>query len=78
MRQLRELVVDGVEVVVVLAKSYPLSSIPKKSGIIRVTDYHQSLAIKSDGKTGTKGELVERDLAVKYYELLVNSFMTVI
>lgn len=55
-RELRELDVDGVNVVVVIAHSHPLSSVPKKSGVIRVTDYHQSLAIKSDGKVGTKGE----------------------
>lgn len=54
-RELRELEINGSNIVVVLACSHPLSSISEKSGVIRVTDYHQSLTIKSDGKGGTKG-----------------------
>lgn len=40
---------------VVLAKSVATDKIPEKSGVVRVDDYHQSAALKSDGKGGTKG-----------------------
>ncbi|XP_064617956.1 phosphatidylcholine transfer protein-like [Liolophura sinensis] len=53
-RELRELDFNGSKVYVVLAKSVATDKIPEKSGVVRVDDYHQSAALKSDGKGGTK------------------------
>ena len=49
---------------VVLARSEATSSIPEKSGVVRVQDYIQSAALTSDGKSGTK---------CKYGRLLVSA-----
>ena len=40
---------------VILARSTTTDSIPEKSGVIRVTDYLQSMALTSNGKGGCKG-----------------------
>ncbi|XP_062846970.1 phosphatidylcholine transfer protein [Trichomycterus rosablanca] len=53
-RERRKLQVNGRKIWVVLAKSSSVSQCPEKSGIIRVSDYKQSLAIESDGDKGTK------------------------
>ncbi|XP_071240787.1 phosphatidylcholine transfer protein-like [Salvelinus alpinus] len=39
---------------VVLAKSSPQSPLPEKSGVQRVNDYKQTVAMESDGACGTK------------------------
>ncbi|KQK79467.1 phosphatidylcholine transfer protein [Amazona aestiva] len=46
--------VAGRKVWVVLARSVSVPQCPEKPGIIRVKNYKQSLAIESDGKTGSK------------------------
>lgn len=46
---------NGQRVWCILAKSVTSPSIHEKSGIIRVDDYLQSVALWSDGKVGTKG-----------------------
>ncbi|XP_072298768.1 phosphatidylcholine transfer protein [Eucyclogobius newberryi] len=53
-RERRDLEVDGRKLWVVLARSAPRTPCPEKSGVIRVNDYKQSLAIESDGAAGTK------------------------
>lgn len=45
---------NGKKVWVVLARSEATSSMPEKSGVVRVQDYIQSAALTSDGKSGTK------------------------
>ena len=54
-RELREMEINSIPSVVVLAESNSLSKIPEKSGVVRVKEFHQSLVIQSDGKVGTKG-----------------------
>ncbi|KAJ8254514.1 hypothetical protein COCON_G00211260 [Conger conger] len=54
MRERRDLDVDGRKIWVVLAQSCPLSQCPEKSGILRVQDYHQSVAFESDKTSGTR------------------------
>ncbi|XP_031560540.1 phosphatidylcholine transfer protein-like [Actinia tenebrosa] len=51
---LYELEVNGVPTTVVLARSHLVNDIPPKSGVVRVTDYIQSLTIQGDGNVGTK------------------------
>lgn len=41
---------------VILAKAFQVEDIKPKSGVVRVTDYQQSLVIQSNGKQGTKGK----------------------
>uniref|UniRef100_A0A8C6U5T0 Phosphatidylcholine transfer protein n=1 Tax=Neogobius melanostomus TaxID=47308 RepID=A0A8C6U5T0_9GOBI len=53
-RERRDLEVDGRKIYVVLARSAPQTPCEEKSGVIRVNDYKQSLAIESDGASGTK------------------------
>ncbi|XP_062967625.1 phosphatidylcholine transfer protein isoform X2 [Cynocephalus volans] len=53
-RQRRELDVEGRKVHVILAQSTSVPQLPERSGVIRVTQYKQSLAIESDGKKGSK------------------------
>lgn len=48
--------VAGRKVWVVLARSVSVPQCPEKPGVIRVKNYKQSLAIESDGKTGSKGK----------------------
>lgn len=55
-RECREMDVDGRKIWVVLAQSVSVPQCPEKPGIIRVKSYKQSLAIESDGKTGSKGK----------------------
>ncbi|XP_064644479.1 phosphatidylcholine transfer protein-like [Lineus longissimus] len=52
---------DGNKIWVVLAKSVPVASIPKKSGVIRVDDYLQSCALTTNKAGGTKAFM-------KYYD----------
>ncbi|KAI4895138.1 hypothetical protein NFI96_022540 [Prochilodus magdalenae] len=54
MRERRDLEVNGRKICVVLARSSAVSQCPEKSGVIRVEDYKQSLAMESDGANGTK------------------------
>lgn len=41
----------------VLARSAPEAPCPEKSGVLRVSEYHQSVALESDGAHGTKGDV---------------------
>ncbi|XP_006889518.1 PREDICTED: phosphatidylcholine transfer protein [Elephantulus edwardii] len=54
LRQRQELEIDGQKVYVILAQSTSVPQFPEKSGVIRVKQYKQSLAIQSDGKKGSK------------------------
>ena len=54
-REMREMEINSIPSVVVLAERNSLSKIPEKSGVVRVKEFHQSLVIQSDGKVGTKG-----------------------
>lgn len=47
---------NGRKISVVLARSSPKTPCPEKSGVIRVNDYKQSVAMEGDGGSGTKGE----------------------
>ncbi|XP_048222474.1 phosphatidylcholine transfer protein isoform X3 [Perognathus longimembris pacificus] len=53
-RQRRDMEVEGRKVYVVLAQCTSMPQFPEKSGVIRVKQYQQSLAIESDGKKGSK------------------------
>ncbi|TNM97119.1 phosphatidylcholine transfer protein [Takifugu flavidus] len=53
-RERRDLDVGGRKIWVILARSSPETPCPEKSGVLRVTDYHQSVALESDGAHGTK------------------------
>ncbi|KFQ64998.1 Phosphatidylcholine transfer protein, partial [Pelecanus crispus] len=53
-RECREMAVDGRKIWVVLAENVSVPQFPEKPGITRVKSYKQSLAIESDGKTGSK------------------------
>ncbi|GAB1296659.1 Phosphatidylcholine transfer protein [Apodemus speciosus] len=53
-RQRRDLDVDGRKIYVVLAQSISVPQFPEKSGVIRVKQYKQSLAIESDYKKGSR------------------------
>lgn len=55
MRERRDLDVDGRKIWVVLAKNSAETACAEKSGVLRVKDYKQSLALESDGACGTKG-----------------------
>ncbi|XP_075417680.1 phosphatidylcholine transfer protein isoform X2 [Tenrec ecaudatus] len=54
LRERRELEVEGQKVLVVLARSTATPQCAEKSGVIRVKQYKQSLAIQSDGKKGSR------------------------
>ncbi|KAG7459348.1 hypothetical protein MATL_G00209690 [Megalops atlanticus] len=54
MRERRLLEPEGRRIWVVLAQSSSVPQCPEKSGILRVKDYKQSLAMESDGACGTK------------------------
>lgn len=54
-RERRDLDVDGRKIWVILARSSPATPCAEKSGVLRVNDYKQSLALESDGAGGTKG-----------------------
>ncbi|XP_013004945.1 phosphatidylcholine transfer protein isoform X2 [Cavia porcellus] len=53
-RHRRDLDVEGRKIYVVLAQSVSLPQFPEKSGVIRVNQYKQRLAIESDGHQGSK------------------------
>ncbi|KAG5832993.1 phosphatidylcholine transfer protein isoform X1 [Anguilla rostrata] len=53
-RERRELEPDGRKIWVVLAQSSSVSQCPEKSGVLRVQDYKQCVAMESDKASGTK------------------------
>ncbi|XP_058261052.1 phosphatidylcholine transfer protein isoform X1 [Hemibagrus wyckioides] len=53
-RERRDLQVNGRKIWTVLARSSVVSNCPEKSGVIRVKDYKQTVAMESDGAQGTK------------------------
>uniref|UniRef100_A0A8C7NYW8 Phosphatidylcholine transfer protein n=1 Tax=Oncorhynchus mykiss TaxID=8022 RepID=A0A8C7NYW8_ONCMY len=53
-RERRDVDVDSRKIWVVLAKSSPQSPLPEKSGVQRVNDYKQTVAMESDGACGAK------------------------
>ncbi|XP_072020686.1 phosphatidylcholine transfer protein-like [Amphiura filiformis] len=53
-RESQEFDLDGRHVFVTLGRSAEFSSVPEKSGVIRVDDFKQSLAITANGDTGSK------------------------
>ncbi|KAK2561370.1 Phosphatidylcholine transfer protein [Acropora cervicornis] len=53
-RALRELEINNLPTVVVLAESKLSAKTPERSGVVRVKEYHQSLIIQGDGMVGTK------------------------
>lgn len=56
-RERRDLDVDGRKIWVILARSSPETPCPERSGVVRVRDYRQSVALESDGGQGTRGDL---------------------
>ncbi|XP_002740848.1 phosphatidylcholine transfer protein-like [Saccoglossus kowalevskii] len=54
MRECREFDIDTRKITVVLGQSQLFASEPELSGVIRVDDFCQSLALESDGDDGTK------------------------
>nr|XP_028692166.1 phosphatidylcholine transfer protein isoform X6 [Macaca mulatta] len=54
LRQRRDLDMEGRKIHVVLAQSTSVPQLVERSGVIRVKQYKQSLAIESDGKKGSK------------------------
>ncbi|XP_072502855.1 phosphatidylcholine transfer protein [Notamacropus eugenii] len=60
-RDRRDLDLNGRTVHVILAKSFSVPEIPEKNGIVRVSDYRQSLVIESDGKEGCKVSMIYYD-----------------
>lgn len=56
-RALRELEINNLPTVVVLAESNVSAKTSERSGVVRVEEYHQSLIIQGDGMVGTKGQL---------------------
>ncbi|XP_068192645.1 phosphatidylcholine transfer protein [Antennarius striatus] len=53
-RERRDLEVDGRKIWVILARSSPETPWDEKKGVVRVTDYRQSVAMESNGACGTK------------------------
>ncbi|XP_077618961.1 phosphatidylcholine transfer protein [Crocuta crocuta] len=53
-REHQELDVEGQKIHVVLAQSTSVPQFPERSGVVRVTQYKQRLAVQSDGKKGSK------------------------
>ncbi|XP_028393738.1 phosphatidylcholine transfer protein-like [Dendronephthya gigantea] len=53
-RDSRKLEVDGVQTYAVLGKSHPFSSRKEVSGVVRVSDFTQSLVLQPDEKGNTK------------------------
>uniref|UniRef100_H3C8K5 Phosphatidylcholine transfer protein n=2 Tax=Tetraodon nigroviridis TaxID=99883 RepID=H3C8K5_TETNG len=53
-RERRDLDVDGRKIWVILARSSPETPCPERSGVVRVRDYRQSVALESDGGQGTR------------------------
>ncbi|NXC65636.1 PPCT protein, partial [Anhinga anhinga] len=50
----QEMDINGRKIWVVLAQGVSVPQCPERSGIIRVKNYKQNLAVESDGKTGSK------------------------
>lgn len=59
-RERRDLSVDGRQIWVILARSSTQTPCAEKSGVLRVKDYKQSVALESDGTCGTKGNTFTR------------------
>ena len=57
LRDMKILEVDGKKTWVVLAKYHFFTSVPEKSGVIRVTSLKQACVMQSDGKVGAKGSV---------------------
>ncbi|XP_001368863.1 phosphatidylcholine transfer protein isoform X1 [Monodelphis domestica] len=57
----RDINLNGRMVRVILAKSFSTPEIPEKCGVIRVSDYRQSLVIESNGKEGCKVSMFYHD-----------------
>ena len=55
-RESQEFDIDGQHLYVTLGRSAEFSSVPEKSGVIRVDDFKQSLVIAAHGENGSKGE----------------------
>eukprot|EP00071_Canis_lupus_P008034 XP_005624758.1 phosphatidylcholine transfer protein isoform X6 [Canis lupus familiaris] len=53
-QQRRDLDLNGWKIHVILAQSTSVPQIAERSGVVRVNQYKQSLAIESDGKKGSK------------------------
>uniref|UniRef100_G3PN38 Phosphatidylcholine transfer protein n=1 Tax=Gasterosteus aculeatus aculeatus TaxID=481459 RepID=G3PN38_GASAC len=53
-RERRDLDVDGRKISVIMARSAPEVPCAELSGVLRVKDYKQSVALESDGGSGTK------------------------
>ncbi|XP_046893584.1 phosphatidylcholine transfer protein [Hypomesus transpacificus] len=53
-RERRDLDVEGRHIWVVIAKSAPETPCPERSGVLRVKDYKQTVAMETDGACGTK------------------------
>ncbi|MEQ2222039.1 hypothetical protein ILYODFUR_021838 [Ilyodon furcidens] len=53
-RERRDLDVDGRKIWVILARSSAETACAEKKGVLRVKDYKQSVAMESDGASGTK------------------------
>ncbi|KAM9745681.1 phosphatidylcholine transfer protein isoform 1-T3 [Menidia menidia] len=53
-RERRDLEVEGRRIWVILARSCPEAACAEKSGVLRVREYKQSLALEADGASGTK------------------------
>ncbi|XP_061905426.1 phosphatidylcholine transfer protein isoform X2 [Entelurus aequoreus] len=53
-RERRVLDVEGRKIWVILARSSPGTPCPEKSGVLRVKDYKQTVAMETDGASGTK------------------------
>ncbi|XP_061568189.1 phosphatidylcholine transfer protein [Cololabis saira] len=53
-RERRDLDVDGRKIRVILARSSQETPCAEKSGVLRVKDYKQSVAMETDGSSGTK------------------------
>ncbi|XP_015237513.1 PREDICTED: phosphatidylcholine transfer protein [Cyprinodon variegatus] len=53
-RERRDLDIDGRKIWVILARSSPQTACAEKKGVLRVNDYKQSVALESDGASGTK------------------------
>ena len=54
-RDSRQLEVDGIQTYAVLGKSHHFSSRKEVSGVVRVSDFTQSLVLQADEKGNTKG-----------------------
>lgn len=65
-RERKDLDVDGRKIWVILARSSPETACAEKSGVLRVKDYKQSVALESDGGCGTRGSSWWGDMMIRY------------